>query len=531
MTLTPLSHQARPTTAQFPAWKQAGLAPALAHVLDYLWLNRPVLWVGAPDPTVEAMARLWQGLAEVGDDASLLRWTAEARQCVWGTSEGWATLQEKAGVTEARSAWARGLFLLGGPALRWIADDSWRLQQARAEQAKIDYETLERRAARRHRERLACLPAHPEPEGGWSVRRVRQRAQALSERFGFRALRTAGGMPIQDVWSALLEAERGLTAMAQALGWKEIEIGHGRLGLTFELDVEGAPAGYFDPLTHTLNIGRLGGWGSFAHEWAHALDRAVGQVWRPGTTGEKAFASYRAEDPIARVPELWQAEQADWRDRDPVPLNRGQALVSLHAALKAFPRVLKALRDRLPHAEWEDRLERRLLALNVWITKVTTGQGTPEVWAEDWLRWKVGNNIAWSAPEGAASQRWQAQWNRTVAVAERVFWGQWPKQAMWRTWSAARDAVEGRTYWNTPQEAFARLVQAVLRDRIGADTWVADATVMPDVFPQGEELAHLQQWWKERDAALRSHWAAPLRDHPVWWAAMDAPIAWTSPTW
>lgn len=520
MKLTPLHDRGRPPQATLKTWQEAGLPPSLASVLQELWESRAVGWAGLAEDDLETINRLWVGLGDVAAVADLAAWAVQARELVWGQGLPWSKIDHKGGFDEADRLWAKARLWLGEPVVRLIANDGWKTQIGQARDLATSYDDLQKRAARRHRERLTYLPSHPEPDGGWSVRRVSERARHLIRRFGFAHLRTAGGMPIEDVWSALGEAQDGLSAMARVLGVDDADLGAGRLGLSFELDM---PTGltaprkaHFDRLTMTINLGRQGGWGSFVHEWAHAVDGHLGLHWNPNEQGSDAgLAVYLADVAHQQVFADHEATRLAWADALwPKPIPGGDVQVLRQAALQ-LPALLGQLRDRLPHSSWESKLDARLEAMGNWIKAVTRGEGTPMQWREGWERWKVGNVLAWGAPDDRAARRWRSQWDRVIATAERLLWSDEVSGPAWLAWSRARDAVEGARYWTLPSEMWARLVQSIVRHRIGHDTWAADNTLNVDVFPQGGDLEAVDAWWRERQDQIFQMWLA------------DAPV----PTW
>lgn len=526
MSLTPIQSIARPQGAHWAAWQQADMPPAFAFVLDHFWHHRVVGWVGYPEETLLVLDRLWDDLASVTDPDGLVNWTALVREALWGTLRFWSEEVELTGSEQELSLRnmqkARARFLLGEALFEWVAEDAWQLHIEKLNARNPSYDDLQRLHASRFRERLAAHPVHPEPEGGYSLRQIRRLARHLVERFGFRSLATAGGMPLSDVWSALREAEVGLGAMAQALRWEEGSIGGQRVGLAFELDRERPlgkqnPSGHYDPELSLIHIGRRGGWGSFAHEWGHALDEAVGLGWYPKATGLQKFASVRAEDPHT-VLRRSGAELAAFRTRDVPVLSHAQSFQALRQSIEAFPQQLRAFRDRLPHAEWDERLSRRLASLEPWRQAVLQGRGTPRQWQEQWRRWKRDNDVAFSIPDSSHAQAWKLHWDRTIEVAETIFFGPWPGRPSWRAWSAARDRIEAMSYWDTPHEAFARMIHALVRQGVGSDTWVAEAPLQADVFPQGADLAASRAWWMAQSELLAGHWGNPPVNLQLAWA-------------
>lgn len=520
MKLTPLHSRVRAPQANLKTWEEAGLSPDLAEVLQTLWDSRAVAWAGFSESDLIIINDLWLGLGDVAAPADLAAWAASVRQALWGTEALWSQIDHLGDFVEADRMWAKARLWLGEPVIRLVANDGWKPQLVRSRDLQVGYDALVKRTARRHRERLAFLPSHPEPEGGWSVRRASERAQHFIRRFGFTHLRTAAGMPLEDVWSALGEAQDGLSAMARALGVADADIGAGRLGVSFELDVSSRTItptqAHFDRLTMTINLARQGGWGSFAHEWAHALDGHISRHWNPNREGDLAYASccLAQVKSLLVFPDHEDQRQAWAQALWPAP-SQAQGLNSLRQAALQLPGLFDQLRQRLPHGAWESKLDSRLKAVGNWVQAVTRGEGTPMQWREGWERWKVGNVLAWAAPDDRVARRWRGHWDRLVATAERLLWGDLPTGASWIAWSQARDAVEGRHYWAVAPELWARMVQAIVRQRVGHDTWAADQTLNVEVFPQGEDLEDIERWWQAHQSQIMAFWlkSAP---RPTW---------------
>ena len=526
MSLTPIHHLLHPASAHLQAWEEAEVPVALAFVLDHLWFHRVVGWVGYPDESVVTLDQLWSDLAEVHTADELLVWTARFRTLLWGSDRHWSQEIERSRdlqeINLREMQWARAHFLVGPALLDWIAEDRWQVYAQRCEERNWDYGDLRHLQNRRFQDRLTSHPVHPEPEGGYSLRQIRRLAQHLADRFGLRSIATAGGMPLSDVWSAFREAEVGLGAMAQALRWAEHDLGAQRLGLAFELSPPRGRSGWsvgggYESRLGVVHVGRQGGWGSFAHEWGHALDEAVGLGWYPKAEGLKRFASVRAEDPHTVLMRA-NDELIAFRTRDVPILSHVQSFHALRSAIEKFPDQLNAFRDRLPYAEWDERLNRRLAALAPWTQAVLQGRGSPRQWRAQWKRWRRDNDMAFSEPESAHAQAWKAHWDRTVEVAEQVFFGPWPGRPSWRVWAAARDRIEALDYWDTPHEAFARMIHALVRQGVGSDTWVAETPLQGDSFPQGADLAAARAWWLAQHDLLHRHWLTPTAHLRLAWA-------------
>lgn len=516
MKLTPLNNRLHPMQASLRHWEEAGVPAELAKVLQDLWDARAVIWAGAPEEMLLALNDLWLALGDVGTAADLAAWAARARQFLWGTDHLWNQLDFRT-LDEGSTQWARARLYLGEVVTRLIANDGWKVELAKGREEGITYDAMVKRAARRHRERRRYLPAYPEPDGGWSARRVQERALRMQRRFGLVAVRTAGGMPIEDVWAALGEAQDGLSALAHALNLEDVEVGAGRLSVSFELDMPTLlgeeDSAHYDRLTMNINLGRVGGWGGFAHEWGHALDDHIGRHWNPDADDRAQASCFMAELAWQVLPDQ-DAQRQAWATLWPEP-KPATLLQALRQAALQTPSLFEQMRESLPHPEWEARLDTRLEPLRKWVEAVTEGRGQPSQWEDGWNRWKIGNALAWSAPDDRSARLWRQRWNLLEAVAERMLWSDQATLPVWRAWSQARDVIEKRPYWAQPTEMWARMFHALVRHRVGHDTWAAGDIAHSEVFPQGAELDQVQAWWVAHRQEVLDLWrrTPPL---PIW---------------
>ncbi len=543
MSLTPLTDFSRPPDQHPSSLRANRTPPPIAAALDYLWSVRAVPWAGLPQTDMLALDDLWMRLADVRCQEDLALFIANARLLCWGLPDSWGKVVDADDVNQARARWRRGRLLLGEQALRFIATDAWRDRLL----MPTSFEDIDHHTNAVVRERHANHPLHPSPVGGWSVAWLRQRASRLCVRFGIAHLRAAASMSLEDVGSALREAEVGMATMARVLGWNESEIGQGRLGLSFELAPSDA-AGAYDPMTGTIDIARVGGWGGFAHEWAHAWDMHLANRWLPDATQHRAFASWWLENPQAGLPMLSQSDVIAWRSACSrcQPPASAEGLDVYTVILERLIGSLSALHDRLPVPQWSESFVDRLAALRVLaglpadiVTMMSNSRrldksvlvtGRSAI-LTSWQKWRASALKVFSDRTDRRAMCWRDYWTSAVLAADHLITAAQPfitsqppddDQAvpcmaglgapgypLWRQFSAARDelaAPDAQAYWNTPHEAFARAFSGMLRQRIGVDTWAAESSLNLDVEPCGEEMLSFAKVWSAVSPLARHAW-------------------------
>ncbi len=105
--------------------------------------------------------------------------------------------------------------------------------------------------------------------------------KALQERFKFRAVQS-GNWVLKDVASAKFHVEQSagaLADLADIIGAKDAEISiNGRLAMAFGArgrGGKGAFRAHYEPVEQVINLTKMGGGGSMAHEWFHGLDNLL----------------------------------------------------------------------------------------------------------------------------------------------------------------------------------------------------------------------------------------------------------------
>lgn len=115
-------------------------------------------------------------------------------------------------------------------------------------------------------------------------------AETLMATYGFRAIQFGNAMSDKERQRWLNEAFDALADLADVTGFKRNWIGLGGMALAFGARGQGGAAAHFEPKLNVANLTRAQGAGSFAHEWAHALDSRLTKTLELDHIGY-AFAS------------------------------------------------------------------------------------------------------------------------------------------------------------------------------------------------------------------------------------------------
>jgi 2-polyprenyl-3-methyl-5-hydroxy-6-metoxy-1,4-benzoquinol methylase len=120
---------------------------------------------------------------------------------------------------------------------------------------------------------------------------------ALKEMFGLRDVQS-GNWVLRDVASAKFHTEQCAGAfadLADLMGADDAHVSlNGRLAMAFGARGNGAAGGgaakaHYEPVHRVINLTKLGGGGSLAHEWFHALDNMAKEAEGMGESGAHDF--------------------------------------------------------------------------------------------------------------------------------------------------------------------------------------------------------------------------------------------------
>ncbi|CUW41942.1 conserved protein of unknown function (plasmid) [Magnetospirillum sp. XM-1] len=138
--------------------------------------------------------------------------------------------------------------------------------------------------------------------------------------FGFRGVEFGNWVADDERRKSMNAAFDGMMDLAEIMGVEPKGLSlDGRLGLAFGSRGKGSFAAHYEPGKEVINLTKLSGAGSLAHEWFHAVDHYFGEVGRPdawkggarGMSGWMEMASYPGEprEKIVRVDVLPTGKQ------------------------------------------------------------------------------------------------------------------------------------------------------------------------------------------------------------------------------
>ena len=470
--------------------RKNNVMPVLRVILAGIWDRRPIVLRGESQ---KQESSLWKALAQVQDRQGFEDWLLLARKAAWGSHLPWSQQVEGLDLQQQREAKRKASKILGAPLAKWLSEDEgWKSWWIAADAQLQDDDRLDRRsmALDQQRQNARIAPRSPYPPiEQYQREALYEKAERIGERFGLRKIEAAAGMPLWCIAEQLNQAEVGLAQLAKALGWEESQIGNNHLGLGWELAPEDQAACY-DPLQHMIYLGREEGAGSFAHEFAHALDRVAAKP----SSRDPYLSIQQANDPYKDDIVLTPLENV--RARMSVVLGFQDAYHTLRKSTPATDAALNAL---------DNDIER-------WIQNTLTPSKFNPRQKQMWNHWRSRVTIALTGP----FKSYAARYDRLLDMAEEM-WSQPIQDEGWLSWAKARDKMDKRNYWAEPHEVFARAFHAVVRERIGRDGWAAGPATQNDLFPCGVDLQNwdlkIQQQWHPIEQAWNEKKPLKLNHH------------------
>jgi hypothetical protein len=374
--------------------------------------------------------------------------------------------------------------------------------------------------------------------GGSSVE-VRS-THELKDRFGLRDVQS-GNWVLKDPESAqwhVQQAAGALMDLSELLGVDPKTVAmNGRLALAFgargtgNAGFGGAARAHYEPVERVINITKMKGGGTLAHEWFHSLDNLIGEAHGAGALG------YASEDPALRM-QLPPAVGNAWELLHDVMLSgphratrtlaitdrdRSLAKSNLEYPRPGLPVEIKMAGSLEAAVDVVDRAERANAArLEKYGSRRPTKKDVQRY--EDWRRVAV----AYYAPEDQSE----------VSIP----YG--PPMSAFALEAQKIDGERKSPYWGQPREMAARAFQAWVEDRLSGsgrrnDYLSAKADnkhyidpifgpIKP--FPEGEERERINRAFDELVEAMRAHgtikatmdavFGADDEDAP-WWASVE----------
>jgi hypothetical protein len=362
----------------------------------------------------------------------------------------------------------------------------------------------------------------------------------LKDRFGLRDVQS-GNWVLKDPESAqwhVQQAAGALMDLSELLGVDPKTVAmNGRLALAFgargtgNAGFGGAARAHYEPVERVINITKMKGGGTLAHEWFHSLDNLIGEAHGAGALG------YASEDPALRM-QLPPAVGNAWE------LLRDVMLSGPHRATRTL-----AITDR-DRSLAKSNLEYPRTGLPVEIKMAGSLEAAIDVvdraeHANAARLEKYGNRH----PTKKDVQRYE-DWRR-VAVAyyapedqSEVSIPYGPPMSAFALEAQKIDGERKSPYWSQPREMAARAFQAWIEDRLSVNGRRNDylsakadnkhyidpifGPIKP--FPEGEERERINRAFDELVEAMRAHGTIKATMDAVfraydgdapWWASVE----------
>ena len=339
---------------------------------------------------------------------------------------------------------------------------------------------------RPHLERFDRLGL-PDRRGGRHVS-----PEELCETFAFRGIEF--GLWLQDDERQIVVdlAYDALHDLAEALDLPPTAISlGGRLGVAFGARGSGAHAAHYESVYRALNLTRLRGGGSLAHEWLHGLDHFAGEADVADLAGDvRSGSGWRGslENRAAHLKNLTPGEAMAWqRVMDTIqwsPLTKEEAIGKAKSTLANYQaeiaRVVKMLEDHKAKNEPGQRNMKWMREVEAWLKRAPTRSQA------------VAERVA-----------------KVEASPEDTAFGNKDSDYM------KESAKVGGEYWKRANELFARAGEAFIFDRLAAKgalspylvQGVEETRFESDLFsgnpyPTGAERKRLADAYSELFAAM-----------------------------
>ena len=339
--------------------------------------------------------------------------------------------------------------------------------------------------------------------------------QALKDLFNLRDVQS-GNWVLKDQGSAQWHVERAAEAfsdLADLVGADPKTVAmNGRMALAFgargkgNAGFGGSARAHYEAVERVINITKMKGGGTLAHEWFHALDNLLAEM-HGGTSGVDVFASEGALESL--------------------PPAVADAFRSLHEAMHAG--TLRASRT----LNIDDR-DRRLAVHNLHPNNVRPGLGkniadagdlqsaievvnTAEDAAKDAWERRRGK---WTKKDSDRYESWRkiaaAHYGPKDATEVQVHSG--PPLSSFALEARLLDGQKKKPYWSSPREMAARAFQSWAEDRLSeqgrrndylsakADNRYYRSTLFGDSkpFPEGAERERINAAFDQIFASLRA---------------------------
>jgi hypothetical protein len=315
--------------------------------------------------------------------------------------------------------------------------------------------------------------------------------------FGFRGIEF-GNWAAQDERQRIINmAYDGLQDLAQIMGLPSKALSlNGSLGMAFGARGGGKFAAHYEPGKLVINMTKLQGGGSMAHEWAHALDHYFGELNQKDayTTKARGASGWYSEEQYTGIPRnRMEQVEGKWVKVNKVRLDNMRPEMA-----KAFDGVMSALfSGQETKAEMVRSLELQLERTQALAARETDPQ-TKAMYQRMVESQTQNLQESRSEPDGKLYPKGRSQY------------------------AGQAQALSGKSangYWSRPTEMFARAFESWAFDKVAAmgarsdylvhgveETRFAGGQYKGNPYPTGQERAtindafdHLTQTFKTRE--------------------------------
>lgn len=359
---------------------------------------------------------------------------------------------------------------------RWAIIEGWWGEKARKPRSHADAETGA--AEKWH----PLTPKQYERRGDVPPIIIHSAADYL-DLFGLRGVEFGNWMEDAASQVHVNRCAEAFVDLAETLGLRRQDVSlNGRLALAFGARGSGAAAAHYEPGKTVINLTKLGGAGTLAHEWAHALDDILHRVEPEALSQHVTDMSYnalqRAQSPVLQA--VGGVMAAIYEGQATVPHKVGTSVHSRWPAVDDF--------IRLARSEHEAALNDAAL------------------------------DAPASSPGQLALEKVLAAYPRTslkkikkIADYIGTRTGEPTLQIPTGTSAFFADAANRGGYWKRPHELFARAFETYIVDAM-AEQGRGNNYLAYDVnysrpgtpYPQGEERAALKSAFDGLFAAIRA---------------------------
>ena len=324
-------------------------------------------------------------------------------------------------------------------------------------------------------------------------------ADELLEKFGFRGIEYGEWLPQKERQEVINMAYDSFADLAQALNLRPVDVSlGGELAVAFGArgtGGRGAALAHFEPARFVMNMTRMRGAGSLAHEWFHALDRKMALDMGHGVlyASESPQPQLKALDALVQrmgkenaVPDELAEKAASgsarsrsnaesWMHRVPEG-KRGEALADMGDALESMRAEIARRVDSIIDTNNAYRHffgEAGVIGFHV------LHELAGDVRGEIVSKWR--GQLSKDAPKAIEGNAWHFGKHEGMAQTLRAFRERsmpvpdellrhhaLQKQTQFSKDAEQLDKGRSAAYWNTTRELFARAGAAYVQDKIEA---------------------------------------------------------------